>query len=482
MSPRRLSVSIQPAKLLSCRTHQIPGKLLVSELFFSVPLDHSNPDDGEERLKIFCRSARKFERPAALKGQAASDDDKLPWFVYIPGGPGFGCASPQNLPEFTNEVLARGYQFLAFDHRGMGLSTPATAETITSKGSPAQQAEYLKHFRAENAVRDLEAIRMCLTSDYPAEKKKWTIMGSSYGGFVCLNYLSFYPEGLREVFPVAGMGPITQSVPDGPVEKLFRKVLERNAKYYEKYPEDKEDVRKILGLIADSAGASGSGSGSRGGIMLPCGDILTEARLLEMGLCLGFHGGIDAIHAIVLRAANDIELFGGLTRPTLSAIEGMSSFNDHPLYAVLHGSLYAQGRPAGWAFDRVKDKFFPEFRTGLQKDRTEGPLFTGEVVFKHAFENHGELKQLVDVAEILETKQHWDKLYDLEQLRRNEVPVYAAIFVDDMYVDFEYSLETARMVKGCKTYVTNTLYHDALRSRTGEVLRALFELRDDSID
>jgi hypothetical protein len=109
MSPKRLSVSIQPAKLLSRRTHQIPGKLLVTELFFSVPLDHSKPDDGEERLKIFCRSARKFEKPAAPK-TASDDTDKLPWFVYIPGGPGFGCASPQNLPEFTNEVLATGYQ------------------------------------------------------------------------------------------------------------------------------------------------------------------------------------------------------------------------------------------------------------------------------------------------------------------------------------------------------------------------------------
>ncbi len=354
----------------------------------------------------------------------------------------------------------------------MGLSTPATAETITSRGSPAQQAEYLTFFRAENAVRDLEAIRLCLTSDYPEDKKKWTIMGSSYGGFVCLNYLSSYPEGLREAFPVAGMGPITQSVPDAPIEKLFRKVLERNAKYYEKYPEDKENVRKILGLIADSG---------VGGIKLPCGDVLSEARFLEMGLYLGFHGGIDAIHAIVVRAANDIEIFGGLTRPTLSAIEGMSGFNDHPLYAVLHGSLYAQGKPAKWVFDRVAAKF-PEFSTGLQKERHEGPLFTGEMVFKRAFENHGELKVLMDVAEILETKQDWDELYDLEQLRRNEVPVYAAIFVDDMYVDFEYSLETARIVKGCKTYVTNTLYHDALRSRTGDVLRALFELRDDSID
>lgn len=104
MSPKR--PTIQPAKLLSSRTHQIPGKLLVTELFFSVPLDHSKPHG--ERLRIFCRSARKFEKPAGPK--AASADDKLPWFVYIPGGPGFGCPSPQNLPEFTNEVLSKGYQ------------------------------------------------------------------------------------------------------------------------------------------------------------------------------------------------------------------------------------------------------------------------------------------------------------------------------------------------------------------------------------
>lgn len=352
----------------------------------------------------------------------------------------------------------------------MGLSTPATAATIAAKGSAQEQAEYLKHFRAENAVRDLEAIRKCLTADYPEDKKKWSIMGSSYGGFVCLNYLSFHPEGLREAFPVAGLAPITQSTPDLPIEKLFKKVLQRNKKYYAKYPEDKASVHSILNVI--------SGSDE---IRLPSGDKLTVGRFLEMGLFFGFHGGLDAIHHVVLRAASDIDIFGYMTRPTLSAIEGMSWFNDHPLYAVLHGSLYSRGMGSNWVFDRVLEKF-AEFNPEEAMRRDDEVLFTGEMVFRRAFTDHGELKPLVAVAELLEAKADWDDLYDLEQLRANTVPVYAAVYVEDMYVDFDHSMETASIVKGCKTFVTNMLYHDAIRSKCDQVLKSLFALRDDTID
>ena len=49
-------------------------------------------------------------------------------------------------------------------------------------------------------MRDCEAIRQALTAEYPEEKKKWSIMGQSFGGFCSLTYLSFHPEGLRESF------------------------------------------------------------------------------------------------------------------------------------------------------------------------------------------------------------------------------------------------------------------------------------------
>ncbi|KIX03747.1 uncharacterized protein Z518_07300 [Rhinocladiella mackenziei CBS 650.93] len=455
---------IEPARLASSRSHQIPGKLIVTELFFDVPLDHLDP--GRERIRIFCRSARKLDRPAAAR--SSGSEDEPPWFVFITGGPGFGSPPPQNMMRLTTEVLERGYQLLCLDHRGMGLSTPATAATITAKGTPEDQAAYLKYFRADNAVRDLEAIRKCLTTSYPEHKKKWTILGTSYGGYLCLTYLSFHSEGLREVFISAGAGPVSQSVPDEPIRRLFKKVKERNGKYYAKYPEDKANVYNVLEFI----------SHSNNNILLPSGDALTVNRFLEMGLFFGFHGGLDQVHHIVLRAVNDIELFGYLTRPTLSEIENMSWFNNQPLYALLHGSVYAQKNAPNWVFDRIS-KEFPDFRSGLHPD---GTLFTGEMVFRSAFENYGELKSLGAAAELLEKNTEWPPLYDLEQLQRNEVPVYAAIFVDDMYVDFEFSRETAAMVRGCKSFITNSLYHDAIRSRCEELLKRLFALRDDTLD
>jgi len=51
-----------------------------------------------------------------------------------------------------------------------------------------------------------------------------------------------------------------------------------------------------------------------------------------------------------------------------------------------------------------------------------------------------------------------------------------------MYVDFGLAQETAGMIRGCKQYITNTMYHNAIRANTDEVLKALFALRDDTID
>src|ERR1700761_2479792 len=98
------------------------------------------------------------------------------------------------------------------------------------------------------------------------------------------------------------------------------------------------------------------------------------------------------------------------------------------------------------------------------------------------FEDYAELARIKDQAELVASFDEWGQLFDVEQLNRNEVPVYAAVYVEDMFVDFELSMHTAREIKGCKTYITNMMYHDAVRSKMDEVFKALFALRDDSID
>lgn len=59
------------------------------------------------------------------------------------------------------------------------------------------------------------------------------------------------------------------------------------------------------------------------------------------------------------------------------------------------------------------------------------------MIYPFLFENSPELEKLAAVSDILAKYSEWPELYDERQLARNEVPLYAATFVDDMYVNFE---------------------------------------------
>ena len=62
--------------------------------------------------------------------------------------------------------------------------------------------------------------------------------------------------------------------------------------------------------------------------------------------------------------------------------------------------------------------------------------------------------------------------YDLDRLAHNEVPIEAAVYFDDMYVDAPLSLDTASRVSGLHAWVTNEFEHDGLR--LGDVAERLF--------
>ena len=83
------------------------------------------------------------------------------------------------------------------------------------------------------------------------------------------------------------------------------------------------------------------------------------------------------------------------------------------------------------------------------------PLFTGEMIFSWMFADYAELRPLAHVAGILAKEKDWPALYDLDQLAKNEVPVAAATYVEDMYVDYELSKETKEKIRGCQQWITN---------------------------
>lgn len=46
---------------------------------------------------------------------------------------------------------------------------------------------------------------------------------------------------------------------------------------------------------------------------------------------------------VVLRAWNDLEMFGFLTRPTLTTIDSYGDYDNAVMYAILHEAIYCQG-------------------------------------------------------------------------------------------------------------------------------------------
>lgn len=477
--PAAASDGIEPARLLSHHTHLVPGQLLVTEYAFEVPKDYNNPSSGS--IRLFARSVTKREVPIIpLSSADFYHYAQKPWFVYLEGGPGFGNREPQESP-ITRFVLNRGYQMLFLDYRGTGLSATITADTLELQGGPQEQADYLKLFRQDNNVRDLEAVRRCLTEDYPAEKKQWSIFGQSFGGFVSLTYLSKYPQGLREVFLTGGLAPIS-STADEVYEATYRKLVERNKAYYSKFPGDIELVRNLATHIGTSPK----------GIDLPAGGRLTVRRLLTVGHMFGLHGGVDTVHSLLLRMKSDLDQFKFFTRPTLTQIEQhMLPFDIAPIYAILHEAIYCykKGLRSDWAANRIGQKlsefvWLSDRPPGFNSEAFEKTTlyFSGEMIYPFMFDVYPELKRMKQAAHILAHYDEWDNLYDEDQLARNEVPIYAASFIDDMYVDYDLARDTVRKVQGVKVFETNSMYHNAVRARPEEVLPQLFRLRDDTID
>jgi hypothetical protein len=134
----------------------------------------------------------------------------------------------------------------------------------------------------------------------------------------------------------------------------------------------------------------------------------------------------------------------------------------------MHEPSYAQDKITSWAAEQVGAEY-PQ----LAADATPF-LFTGEMIYPWLFDEDPALVPLREVATILATDFEWPPLYDLERLRTNQVPVAAVIYHDDMYVEYAYSLETAKTIDNCRYWVTNEYEHDGLR--TGDVLDHLIGL------
>jgi pimeloyl-ACP methyl ester carboxylesterase len=418
-------------------THRLPG-LVLTEHVFELPHDHATPDGPT--IEVF---AREVSRPGAPEGQ--------PFLVFLQGGPGFCAPRPTERRGWIGRAL-EDYRLLLVDQRGTGRSTAVDGPRLAAVGDAAAQASYLRHFRSDSVVRDCEAIRHQLGVG------PWSVLGQSYGGFCVLRYLSAAPEGLSEAFITGGIPPLRAEARD-----IYRRTYElcklKNRLYYERYPEDVQRIRDIADHLSSRA------------VHLPGGDPFSVRRLQTLGLQLGFSDGFEVVHYLVedafTRGPSGLELSHGFMR----GVQNAQSWDTNPIFSVLHEACYTQGTASGWAAESLRAEH-PEF--GLDQD---GPLYlTGEMIYPWLFEEVGELRPLHDVAHLLAETEEWPVLYDPAALRQNEVPAAAAVYANDMYVEREYSMETAAAVPGLQTWLTDEYEHNGLRADGARVLGRLIDM------
>jgi pimeloyl-ACP methyl ester carboxylesterase len=413
-----------------------PGTVLTDRVF-AVPLDHGQPDG---------RQIEVYAREVVAAGKA---DEDLPWLLFLQGGPGFGAQRPAGRESWLDRALA-DYRVLLLDQRGTGRSSPANRQTLARLGPAQAQADYLTHFRADSIVLDAELIRRELIGDTP-----WTVLGQSFGGFCTVTYLSFAPHGIREAFITGGLPGLTATA-DDVYRRTYRTVAGKNARHYERYPDDLEQARLVAGYLADHD------------VRRPDGAPLSVQAFQSAGHMLGMSGGSHALHYLLENPFADDELSDAF----LYAVMDELSFNTGPLYALLHEPAYAQGCAPRWSAQRIRAEF-GEFDPGPAIEGTAPLFFTGEMIYPWMIDADPVLRPLRETAGILAERDDWPPLYDPARLAANDVPVAAAVYYDDMYVDREFSMQTAQAIRGLRTWVTSEYSHDGLRVSDGAVLARL---------
>ncbi len=423
------------------RTHRIPG-LILTDHNFEVPLDHEA--DSGPTIQVFAREVRPAEEPDSTK----------PFLVFYQGGPGSPSPRPTTRSGWIDRAL-EDYRVLLLDQRGTGRSSPLTAQTVAGLGSPEAVAAYFRNFRADSIVRDAELIRERL-----ADGERWAGLGQSYGGFCLTTYLSIAPEGLSNVYITGGVPPVHRDV-DDVYRATYRRVHDRNRRYFQRYPEDRKLLSDLYRYLRDNE------------VILPAGGHLTARRLLHLGSAFGMSDGFEAVHYLLESAWVDGASGRELSRNFLRGVESAVSFETNPIYTLLHEPIYSDGPATRWSAERVRSEF-PDF--GLDTDH---PLFTGEMVYPSMCEDYLELRPLAEAAHLLADFDDWSLLYDVEVLHGNDVPSAAVAYHDDMYVEREFSEETTAGIPRFATWITNEYDHNGLRADGAKILDRLIKMARD---
>ncbi|QDZ15450.1 alpha/beta fold hydrolase [Humibacter ginsenosidimutans] len=379
--------------------------------------------------------ARTLDVHASVITREGGDD--LPYLVYLQGGPGHEAPRAFHAPaspSWLDAALAH-YRVVMLDQRGTGRSTPV-GDADLERGTDAV-AEHLTHLRADSIVRDAEALRDHLGAT------TWSVLGQSFGGFTTLAYLSTDAPSLQHVYLTGGLSAVGRH-PDEVYASTYDKLRTLSLMYYRRFPEHRDALRRL----ADLAEA--------GRIILPDGEIVSVSRLRSIGMLLGTNDGWQTVWSL-------LEQDPGTNAFRHDLAQALPFSARNPLYYVFHESSYADGHATRWSAERVEPDDF----------KADPTLLTGEHVRREWLDTVPGLRPWRDVTLRL-AEFEWPRLYDKAVLEASGARGAAAVYVNDAYVPFEFSMETAALLPGVTPWVTSEYEHNGLRA--GDVLSRLIDL------
>lgn len=518
--------------------------IVVTEHMISVPLVRNSDTKDARRIDVFfsvveilkdtdrswwqsLSGMNPIQRASAYITKAAltTADDIL---LYLQGGPGFGAPTPvvglSLTASWASEALTHYSRLILMDQRGTGRSTPITKQRLeldfvdmflldekdtselpsldelqdtfpsecnTVKKTVQEATQFMAQFRADSIVIDAEDIKEALllpfTSDNDSPRPYGCALGQSYGGFCLMTYLSQIAHPPRICLFTGGIAPMLTPV-DRVYDATWERVKERSLRYYDAYPGDIAVVKKVVKALLEKPAT------------LPSGSALTARRFLQIGLSLG---GSPSSFASLHRMFNTAFLNPQdnddttLTRAFLKAMDSEQSFDDHPIYFLLHESIYADGGSSvasscatNWAAHRAYEsrvqrpsEWDYRLTSALNSDARPTLLF-GEMVFP--WMAHGDFAELSglgmrSLAQKLAEKADWGPLYNKERMRKaledgSISRAAAAVYYEDMYVDFDASMLVTKRgapLEKCKVWVSNEYQHSGLRDNGAGVFTKL---------
>ncbi|KAB0479709.1 alpha/beta hydrolase [Vibrio chagasii] len=404
----------------------IDGTTLYRQHYFELPLDYQAKDG--QQIQVFAREVVDL----------AKDSQELPWLIYFQGGPGFPSPRVSGESGWMKRAL-QNYRVLLLDQRGTGNSTVISHETLAHL-SPEQQAEYLTHFRADNIVRDAEAIREQFGV------KQWSTIGQSFGGFCTLSYLSLFPQSLQRCYVTGGIPSIEREA-DDVYRATYKRVEDKNRAFFAQFPQAQAMCREISDYLLNNE------------VKLPNGQVFTVEQFQLIGINLGAGEANLPMYFTLESAFVEVNGKKQLSYIFLNQMQQEQGYLTNPIYAILHESIYCQGTASNWSAYRVREQY-PHFNYQSGSEF----WFTGEMVYPWMFDQLETLKPLREAANILAEKSDWGTLYNAAQINKNTVPMACAVYADDMYVELDYSRETLANIPNSKAWITNEYEHNGLRA------------------